>query len=89
MLNLCCQSPKGLFVSSGITKFSGNATDSTKVLLQCATVTTNQLKMDMNGAQLNVNRGYNDAEFLEYTASMNLNVFFLQRKEEQIYHGNL
>ena len=88
VLNLCCQSPTGLFVSCGVTKFSENATDSAKVLLQRATATTNQLKMDMNGAWLNVDRGYNDAEFLDYTASINLNVF-LQRKEDQIYHGNL
>ena len=84
VLNLCCQSPTGLFVSCGLTKFSENATDSAKVLLQRATTTTNQLKMDMNGACLTVDRGYNDAEFLEYTASINLNVFFTKKRGANI-----
>ena len=38
----------------------------------------------MNGAWLNVDRGYNDPEFLDYTASINLNVFFTKKRGADI-----
>ena len=84
VLNMACQSPTGLFASCGITKFGESATKSANVILQSVTATTDQTKINMNGAWLNVDRGYNDPESLEYATSIYLNVFFTKKRGADI-----
>ena len=72
------------YLYRGVTIFGENATESTKILLQRATATYDQTKIDINGAWLNVDRRYNDTEFLEYTTSINLNVFFTKKQDADI-----
>ena len=40
--------------------------------------------VDINGAWLNVDRGFINVEFLNYTTSINLNVFFTKKKGSDV-----
>ena len=53
VINIACQSPTGLFVSCGVSTFGENATESSQILLQRATSTTNPQMIDMNGSWMN------------------------------------